>query len=132
MDLSNLKPEARTVEIKHPRTDEPIGIRVTLLPDSDPKVKAVRRKRMDANLASRRNKFTAAQLEAFTTDLLVAAIAGWEWYGKGDDGNGLTFKGAKPEFTDENVRAVVKELDWFRDQLNAELGDDAAFFRGAE
>ena len=78
MDLSTLQPVARTIDLKHPATDENIGIRVTLLPDSDPKVKAVRRKRMDANLASRRQKFTSVQLENFTTDLLVAAIAGWE------------------------------------------------------
>jgi len=128
MDLSTLQPVARTIDLKHPATDENIGIRVTLLPDSDPKVKAVRRKRMDANLASRRQKFTSVQLENFTTDLLVAAIAGWEW-GNDPDGHPNTFKGEVPEFTPENVRAVVKELDWFRAQIDRELGDDAAFFQ---
>lgn len=127
MDLSSIKPAARKFDLTHPATDEKIGISVTLLPDSDPKVKAVRRKRMDATLANRRQKFTSAQAEAFTVDLLVAAIAGWEW-GKDANGEQNTFNGEVPEFTESNVRKVVKELDWFQDQVNRELGDDAAFY----
>jgi hypothetical protein len=122
MDLSSIKPSSRPVPIKHPVTDEPTGLVFRLLPDSDPKVKAVRRKRMDAHL-NRRNKFTAVQLEAFSLDLLVAATEGWEWNGD------IDFRGSKPEFNEANVRAVLKELEWARKQLDEELGDDAAFFQ---
>lgn len=121
-DISTIVAAARTVDIKHPATAEPIGLKVTVLPDSDPKVKAARRKWLNERL-QRGMKVTAEKLEAQQLSIIEAAVSGWEWEGE------LTFHGEKPAFTDGNLRKVLKELPWIKSQLDEELGDEAAFFQ---
>lgn len=122
MDISSITAAERVVDIKHPATAEPIGLKVTLLPDTDPKVKAARRKFLNERL-QRGMKVTAEKLEAQQLSIIEAAVGGWEWLGD------LTFHGEKPDFTEANLRKVLKELSWVKSQLDEELGDDAAFFQ---
>ena len=121
-DISSIVAAARTVEIKHPATGEPIGLKVTVLPDSDAKVKAARRKWLNERL-QRGMKITAEKLEAQQLTIIEAAVGDWEWEGE------LTFHGEKPAFTEGNLRKVLKELPWVKTQLDEELGDEAAFFQ---
>lgn len=121
-DITSIKPAERTIEIKHPVTDEPIGLTITLRPESDLAVQAAQRRFLNERL-QKGKKVTAEQIEAGTLSKVVAAIAGWEWK------NGLTFHGDIPDFSEANVRKVFKELPWVRTQIDAELGDDAAFFQ---
>ena len=122
MDISSITAAERVVGLKHPGTAEPIGLKVTLLPDSDPKVKAARRKFINERL-QRGMKVTAEKLEAQQLSIIEAAVAGWQWEGE------LTFHGEKPDFTEANLRKVLKDLPWVKSQLDEELGDDAAFFQ---
>ncbi|MBN49994.1 MAG: hypothetical protein CMN85_10665 [Spongiibacteraceae bacterium] len=124
MDISSIKANARPVEILHPHTEEKIGLRITVLPESDPKVKKVQREITDRQLGKRKLKLTAAQLEAQSFELLVAATDGWDWYGDAD------FEGEKPEFTEENVRKVYKKVVFIRDQVKAEFDDRESFYEG--
>lgn len=116
---------ARAIDIKHPATEAPVGLRITLLPDTHPKVRAASRKALDDRLQGK-GKITAAKMEQGRTDMLVASVGGWEWQGD------LTFHGDKPSLTDESLRKVLKELPWIGDQLEVELGNRAEFFRSAE
>ncbi|WP_420465623.1 hypothetical protein [Panacagrimonas sp.] len=125
MDLSTeFKPvAARDVFIKHPVTDEPTGLVFMLRPMTDPKVKAAKHRITNSRLQSRKGKITSEQMESQGVELMIAAIEGWRWEGA------ATWGGKKPEFTEQNLRDVIKN-DEIRKQIDAELGDDAAFFKG--
>jgi hypothetical protein len=122
MDISSITAAERTVDIKHPATGEPLGLKITVLPESDAKVQTARRKWLDERL-QRGKKVTAAKVEAGQLLLIESAVSGWSWESE------LTFHGEKPEFTDANLRKVLKELSWVKTQLDEELGDEAAFFQ---
>lgn len=124
-DLSTIVATERTIDIKHPRTGQPVGLRITLLPNSHPNVRAASRKALNERLTNR-NKATAERIESVRMDLLVAAIDGWEW--RGD----LTFRGNKPEAEPAAIREVLAALPWVADQLDNEMGDQTEFFRGSE
>lgn len=125
MDIASIQATGRPVEITHPVTGENLGVRVTLLPDSDPKVKKVQRELQNRQFEKRKLKLTAEQLEAQSFELLVAAIDGWEWYGEG-----AVFEGEKPAFTEDNVRRVLKKAVFIREQLAEEFNSREAFYKG--
>lgn len=121
MDIATVVPQAREVPILHPATEAPIGLVIKLLPMSHPKVKAVSQRIRNSRVTARKLKVTAESLEAEGVEVMVSAIEGWEWQGD------ATFQGSKPDCTEANVRAVLK-LEFIRQQIDRELGDDAAFF----
>ncbi|AVY67161.1 hypothetical protein [Xanthomonas translucens] len=120
-DLSTIVAAERDIDIKHPVTEEEIGLRITLLPSTHPQVKAAARKSLNERLAGK-GKLTAEKIEQNRMDMLVASVSGWDWQGD------LTFKGEKPAFNDDNLRKVLKHLSWMQDQIDAELGNSADFF----
>ncbi len=121
MDISTIVAAERAVEIKHPASGEPIGLRITVRPESDPAVVAARRRFLNDRL-HRGGKLTAEKLEQQQNAVIQAAVSGWDWQGE------LTFEGAKPEFSEANLARVLKRLPWVKQQLDEELGDTAAFF----
>ena len=124
-DIANIKPNEHTFEINHPATDEPVGIRVSLMSPDDPRMKPIKRKVTDFNLQKQKRGKTlkAVEIEDNEISLLSGTMTGWEWYG-GD----VSFKGEKPEFNPKNVALVLKELPWFKKQVNDELDDEKGFF----
>ncbi|WP_115560015.1 hypothetical protein [Xanthomonas arboricola] len=124
-ELTTIVAAERAIDIKHPATDAPVGLRITLLPDTHPQVRAASRKALNDRLMGK-GKLTAEKMEQGRTEMLVASVGGWEWLGD------LTFHGAKPALTDETLRKVLKELPWIGDQIDGELGNRAEFFRSAD
>ncbi|RFF50181.1 hypothetical protein [Xanthomonas campestris] len=120
-ELSTIVATQRAIDIKHPATEAPIGLRITLLPDTDERVRAVARKAVNERLAGK-GKLTAEKSEQSRLDILTASIGAWEW------GGSLTFHGGKPDPTQQTVRQVLTELPWIADQVDAALGDRAGFF----
>lgn len=120
-DISSIVAAPRVVDIKHPASGAPIGLKVTLLPASDDKVQAAQRKLLNDRL-QRFEKPSAEKMEQSKLLLLEAAVSDWRWEGE------LTFEGSKPAFTAANLRKVMTKLTWVRDQIDAELGNEAAFF----
>lgn len=125
MDIDNLKPVERVIEIVHPGTGEPIGVKVTVVSISDEKMTSIRRRIQNKRieLDKRGKTFKADDLEENETELLLAGITGWFWEGD------TTFKGEKPEFNEKNVKLVLKELSWFKEQIKEAIGDEKAFFQ---
>lgn len=122
MDISGITATTSRVDIRHPATQEPVGLVIWIKPMSDPAIKAVQRRFTNETLRQRGMKITAEKAEANRTDILIACIDKWEWNGEAE------FNGEKPELTPENARKVLK-LDWIRDQVDEALGDEASFFK---
>lgn len=122
MDILAIRPNTISIDIKHPGTGEPIGLRLHCLSlESDP-VKAVERAIKNRALRGGRNTVTAEKIEDNTVEILSAAISGWEWKG------GLSLGDLKnPPLTKENV-AKVMQVGWIAKQVDTALGDEAAFF----
>lgn len=125
MDLANIKPVERIIDIVHPSTGEKIGVSVTVLSINDEKMAAAKRRIQNKKLElDRRGKtFKADDLEENEMELLTTAITGWNWEGDVD------FHGEKPAFNEKNVKAVLKELTWFKQQIMEAVGDEKAFFQ---
>ncbi len=126
-DISSVIASEREVDIVHPVTQEPIGLKLTVRPDSAPEVRAVERKWLTMGLRGRR--ITAEQMESRGIEILVAHVSGWAW-GNDTNGEACTFDGGTPEFNEPNLRKVLKALPWIKKQLDVEAGNDSGFFKG--
>ena len=121
MDLSAIKAVEKTLEILHPATDEKTGLELVLVPQSDERVQAVRRKFQNQQLARRNAKLNAEQAEQFNKAMRAASVVGIKWKGT------ASFNGEQLKYTPENVELLLA-VPWIAEQLDAELEDTAGFF----
>lgn len=138
MDLSVIKPTERNIEVKHPGTGEPIGVRISLISMDDDRMKKLRRSLTDqAQKAAQKGKaLLADDLEANSNLILWTAATRWHWYNptgkEGDEGYEADampdFHGEVPEFTQKNFMAMITELVWIKRQLTEELDELKDFF----
>ena len=133
MDIANITAETQTIEILHPASGKPIGVRLQIVDESDERVKAVQQhiatRRLQ--LEARNKTFDGAQLEKNGVDLICAAVVGWEWYSTTDNPDDrATFNGEVPEFNAANVRRVITESHpvLFAKQISSALFDNPDFF----
>ena len=143
MELSAFKPNERIVEIKHPGDEtKNIGIRITIMAISDPRMKGIRRSIIDMRnkLELRGKQFKSEDIEENQYNLIFTAMTGWEWYNptgqKGDKGFNedaeLTYKGQKkPPFTKAVVVEILRDHEWLLNQLSEEISNEKAFFEGS-
>lgn len=137
-DLSTIKPLERIFTVLHPKTEKEIGLRVTMISMSDPRMQKIRRniQNKQLQLQSRNKHFKADDIEENQYELIYNALTGWEFYNptgqKGDAGfdpdAALTFKGEVPAFTKHNVVTLLSELEWVTNQLSEAISDEKAFF----
>lgn len=122
------------VELKHPATNEPIGIFWSVLgSDSDTfrdymKEATNAKLRKDA-MARKRGKDvevrTVEEAEKETIDLLTLCSLGW----RSTDSSAIKFKGEDLAFNVPNVRRVLTELPWIRRQIDEAIGDLENFMK---
>lgn len=124
MELSEIAPSERTIEIVNPGTGEEVGVSVTIMSMDDERMKTARRliQNRALQLQNKGKTFKADEVEDNKLNLLYSAITSWVW--RGD----ATFNGEKPELNRKNVYAVLTKLYWMREQIEAELADEKAFF----
>lgn len=122
MDILSVVPRPVEVTLRHPGTKAPIGVLVECVSLDDDRCKSVDR--------AYREKFarltvapTFEQIDERNKAMLAAAITGWVW----DDGLKLGDL-ANPPLTAEN-KAKLLTLPWVAKQIDAALGDEAAFFQ---
>lgn len=142
MDLTSLKPTERVIEILHPATETPIGLRVTLLSIEDDRMKSIRRQITDNSLKlqARGKSFKAEELERNQNMLMFTGTTGWEWYNptgkegdKGYDPDAMpNFNGEQPAYNQKNFLELAEELYWFADQVQEAIGDTKAFFANSK
>lgn len=124
-ELTNIVAAERRLPILHPASEEPVGLVLFLLPDTHEQVKAAGRKAINERM-SHRGKVTAEQLESNRLKMLCASVGGWEWEG------GASFHNEKPDFSEQSLRQVFKELPWVAEQADLALANRAEFFRGPD
>lgn len=137
-DLSTIKPLERVFTVLHPKTEKPIGLRVTMISMSDPRMQKIRRniQNKQLQLQARNKYFKADDIEENQYELIFSALTSWEFYNptgnKGDKDfdpeASLTFKGQVPTFNKVNVVELLTELEWVTNQLSEAISDEKAFF----
>lgn len=129
MNILEVETRNQVVEINDPVTHEPMGLKITLRPQSSAEVQRVINKgKREIREAERRNKPTEAVEEQVALDMFVAAIVDWEW----DNATlGGTLDLDPLDFTEENVKAVLqsKKLAFIRRDLDKKLGADGDFLQ---
>jgi len=130
MDIANIVPTEKTVEIRHPADENlPLGIRVSVMSATDPRMKGIKRAVQDAKLRldARNKHFKADELETNLHNMVFAAMTEWDWYGEN-----ANFEGEKPEFNKANVFKIFAKLEWFLDQLIEAIQDEKSFFQNSK
>ena len=125
MDLANIKPVERIVEILHPGTGEKMGVSVQIISLKDDKLASIRRRIQNKNIEFQKRGKTlkASDIEENEMELLIGCITGWKWEPDAD------FNGEKPAFNEKNVRNILQELSWFKQQIQEAVDDEKAFFQ---
>ena len=139
MDFSTLKPNERIWEVLHPVSEEPVGIRISLVHVQDSSLRQLKRQIQDERLRleARGKHLKSENLEANERELAFRAMKSWEWYNptgkKGDKGfdeeKHAHWKTNKaPELNKKTVYEIFDTLPWFVDKVLMEIGDEKAFF----
>ena len=124
MELTTLTPSERVIDIVHPVTQEPLGIKVTLVSIEDGRLKRIKRKIQDERfrLEAKGKHLKSEDVEENSFLILHAAVTGWQWSGD------ATFNGEKPEYNLKNLKEVLGKLPWMRSQIEEAIADESAFF----
>lgn len=126
-NIFDIKPTTRKIDILHPETEEPVGIKVTVRSGDDEAMKGIQRRITNRALELRkRNKtFSADEIEDNQINLVAAAIVDWDW----TDSDMRFPDGSIPDFNARNVREVLENLPWFRSQIDEAIGEEKAFYK---
>ena len=126
MDLNELKlKDTAVVEILHPVTGEPLGIRITIhSSDSDVARNMIRAQattRLHHLRSKKRSILTQEEVEAEGTEYLVKCTVGWE---------GVEENGTPLSATPENLRRVYSTpaYRWLRQQVDEAIAERGLFF----
>lgn len=122
MDLLKLVPDTITVDLKHPGTEQPLGVKVELQSLESDEVKAVERSLKNKALKSGRNNVTAERIDDNTVAILSAAIVSWEFSGEASLGDEK-----KPACNAANKKKLL-QVPALAKQIDLALGNEAAFF----
>lgn len=131
MELTDIKPIDREVELLHPRTKDGLGLFFQLRSPYSPEVKKIEREWLDLRL--QRNKGEDIGMDA-VNDLrerqILAGVCDWRF----DGPEALKINGEQPAFTVTRLKKLIRTegLEWIREFLDKETGDRAAFFEKSE
>jgi len=130
MDLSNLDTTATAedgawLHLCHPATGAPLykdqddmPIRIRVRGQDSSVARRMETQMADRRLNRRAKKLSAEEIEREGLDLLTALVVEWE---------GIVLHGEDVPCTPENVRQVLKQLRWVREQIDTFVGDRANF-----
>ena len=122
MDLNAIKAIDREVELRHPATDEGLGMFFSLRSPHSDEVRKAERSWLNKRLAKRKQNLTAESLEAAAEAKIESAVSGWRFESE------VTIDGEQPEFSPSALRALIRDHVWIRQFLDEELGDFGSFF----
>ena len=129
MDLMDLKPKSDTIEVilRHPNTLEPLTnddgseMTVTVHAQHSKEYRGAVHDQQDRRIAklqkTSNNKYTSAELETDTIDLLGKVTKGWD----------ITYGGDKPKLTAAKAKEVYSEVFWLRSQIEEAISESLDF-----
>lgn len=129
MDLMDLKPKSDTIEVilRHPNTLEPLTnddgseMTVTVHAQHSKEYRGAVHDQQDRRIAkiqkTSNNKYTSAELETDTIDLLAKVTKAWD----------ITYGGDKPKLTPAKAKEVYSEVFWLRSQIEEALSESLDF-----
>lgn len=124
LDTTKGAAEGFELQLRHPETDAPLPLWVTVIgADSDEYHAAVmkqQRKRMERLKGHRRMNLSPEELQEEAIELLVGATRSWRGEMKLD---GKDF----PAYTPAAAKQLYKRFKWMREQVDAAMGDRANF-----
>lgn len=123
MDLTEIKAIDREVELRHPATDEGLGMFFSLRSPHSEEVRKAERAWLNKRLAKRKQNLTAESLEAAAEAKIESAVSGWRFESE------VTIDGDQPEFSPAALRSLIRDHVWIRQFLDEELGDFGSFFQ---
>jgi hypothetical protein len=124
VDIGSIKASDREIELKHPVSEEGLGLFFSIRSPYSDEVKKAQRAWLNERLAKKKQTLTAEALEAAKEKQIMAAVSGWRFEG---DAN---INGEQPAFSPVALRELIREHEWIRQALDEELGDTSGFFEG--
>jgi hypothetical protein len=125
-DLSSLiRHDTLTVDILHPISGEPTGMRLEVAGMDSPRYRDATRTLIEKSTASapraarQAKKAAPRDMEADALELLVACTVSW---------TGVVESGAAVPLTPDNARRLFTAHPWLRRQVDEAVGDRASFF----
>lgn len=131
MDLAKFNGMAKAfdegveIEIRHPATNEPLGLKVRVASYQSERVKKVQRKLANAAIRDQkrnpRKTATIEETEEKAFEIVAAAVLSWDGFERNEE---------TLECTPENVLSVVEDPNlWFiSEQIDKAADDQVAFF----
>lgn len=116
------------IELRHPATNEPIGIHWTVVGSESDTFKDYMRTKINERIrkeamARKRGRDpeikTIEDSEEDTIELLTVCSLGW----RTGDSKVIKFNGADLEFNVQNAKKILAERAWIRKQLDDAIGD---------
>lgn len=120
-DISKIVAGTRVVDILHPKTRTPIGLKITLSSKDDDDVIAAEKQWREDQQTRAISGHSMPDVSLAEAKVL-AALKAWEWVGD------TTFEGKKPALTKDEARKVFKTLPWVYEQCVSGFVEYAAFF----
>ena len=122
LDTARVADEGRELELVHPQTGEPVGIRITIRgTDSDAYRRALlaqQRVSMERLTRNRKQRKTPEELEDESIDVLATLTTGWAPF---------NLEGKPYPYSHANAVALYRRFRWIREQADAFAGDRANF-----
>ena len=118
LDVVSLANTGTTVDIVHPVTGDPLGIKVTVAGMDSDLYRKAQRKILNKRLNDKKFKTRAEELENESIDLLAHCTMSWE---------GVEEDGVVVPFTVDNAKKVYRTYPWMKEQVDVAIGDRGNF-----
>lgn len=120
-NLSDAQDDGIDVDIRHPSTDEELGIKIRVAgPDSARQKRARNAVNNERMRLSRNKRPTASELEDDALRITASSIISW---------SGVEENGVAVELTKDNAIDILTRYPFIRDQVFAAAGDRASFLK---
>jgi hypothetical protein len=113
------------LDVKHPKTDKPVGVKIMLRSAGSDAAMAVVRRQTDEMLVKqqRRKPVVAETIEDNEIEQAASYVASWDW-------GTNTYDGVKPSADAETVKAILRKEPWLYAQIVTAARDIANFTKG--
>ena len=111
-----------SLELLHPSTEEPLGIKLQIRSAASKEAKAVLRKHLDENTerTQKRKLIKGSVLEQQELEKTASYIASWDW-------GSNTWRGKKPEFSMASAIEILEAEGWIYGQVSEAANTIANF-----